>query len=242
MDEEWISFPPPPRSWDGLIASVLATMAAADHNIGWSIVRLPGMSSPWVGVQALDVVAPRPWTWDIVTPSDYQRMVELRSDPLVVPVAQDTVVVDVTRADFPGIVARLQVPVTDVPMRIDVDGRAMPPPPWQLELHTGWSAQTICTAIGAWLESEVGSGVGLVRNPLHEPTCSEPDRPRAEDAGVAESGVEESGTDERHHLGDGMYITSSAFERLLALDIEDAAHVTGALAAVAEALIPYRIS
>lgn len=214
-----VPFPPRPRAWSALVDRIVATAACQQRPVEWQPVSVNGMDHPWVGVQAPSLGALRAWQWDVVTPEDHDSDPLLRSDPLSLPIAQDMMVVDVSRADRPDLHVRLQVPVRLVPTTIDVSANALPPPPWDVELSTGWSAQAIAHHVGEWLRTQVGHDVAILPDDRHD-TRLEPS--------------------DRFSIGEDLWVTDDAFDALLRLDTADAALVTGTLAALAEAMAPYR--
>jgi hypothetical protein len=179
-------------------------------------VHLEGLTGAWVGVQAPALDTERSWQWEVATPEDCAKERLLRTDPLTLAVAQDVVVVDLCRHDDPSTRVRLQLPVERVPESIDLAASALPPPPWHLELATGWSARAIARAVRAWSRTRVG----------HEIAIHPGDEVDAADADA----------DDRFALGDDLWATSDGFEALLALGPREAAMATTAFQAVREAL------
>lgn len=227
-----VPFPPPPRTWRSLVDAVVEHLSAASApTLPWAPVQLAGLDEPWIGVAASPGTGERPWVWDVVTPDDHRREAGLHDDPLTIPVEQDVVVVDVVHPQAPGSLVRLQVPVTSVPTRIDLTASRLPPPPWRLELATGWTAAAIANAVHGWIGEWVGRDVALVcrgqRGELPGGDCGAPASPPAL-------------SEDRFEVGEDLWVSSAAFDQLLAVGVDDAAQITGALSAVAEALAPYR--
>lgn len=218
-----VPFPPSPRSWRAFVDVVLRELVTAPPvDVSWEPVHLIGLDSPWVGVRvpALQNEA-RAWVWDVVTPEDKKRDRSLHDDPLALPVAQDTVIVDLHRDDDASFGLRLQVPVREVPARIDVPASAVPPSPWRVELASGWTSAAIGSAIVSWFSDHLG-----VR--------------RAVMGGSRPSGAPSPGLPERFQVGDDLYAVGSSFDALLRLPPGDAARVTTFFSAVAESLSPVR--
>jgi hypothetical protein len=214
-------FPPRPRSWASLIDHLLASADSVTEPIAWSPVRMEGLVQPWIGVQAPSLGTERAWHWDVVTPIDHEFEPLLHADPLTLAIEQDTMVVDVGRLDRPDVHVRMVVPVSSVPLTIDVSASALPPPPWFVELASGWSAPTIATAMSDWLLRNLGHVVAV-----SPPPPSPLDAPASDD--------------DRFELGDGLHATTEGFDVLLSVDPRESAMVTTALRAVCDALAPYR--
>ena len=212
-------FPPEPRSSLALVADVLGDLAALPDAVGfgWEPVRFIDLDSPWVGVRVPTLACSRPWVWDVVTPEDHYRDERLRQDPLALAVGQDTVIVDLHRADDAGFALRLQVPVLRVPTRIDVPASALLPPPWTISLSTGWTSAAIDVALDRWPHDLLG-----VHRPGPVPKLSPDD------------------CSDRLQVGDGLYAEDASFDVLLRLPTEEAAAVTGFFGALAEALASSR--
>ena len=217
-----VPFPPRPRAWAELIERIVATAASAEGAIAWQPIRIAGLEHPWIGVHAGSLASDRAWQWDVITPEDRAHDPLLRNDPLALAVEQDVMVVDVRRHDDPHLKIRLQVPVSRMPTTIDVAASALPPPPWYVELATGWSAPAIATAVDTWIRDNVGRNVSLV-----------PPAP------IPDPGHNDADTD-RFNIGDDLWATDDAFDALLRLDPHHASLVTTTLLAVREALDPYR--
>ena len=217
-----VPFPPRPRAWAELIERIVASAAGAEGAIAWQPVRIAGLDHPWIGVHAESLGSARAWQWDVITPEDRARDPLLRNDQLALAVEQDVMVVDVRRHDDPHLKIRLQVPVKRMPKTIDVSASALPPPPWYVELATGWSAPAIAAAVDGWMRENVGRNVTLV-----------PPAP------VADPGHNDNDTD-RFSIGDDLWATDEAFDALLRLDPRHASLVTTTMLAVREALDPYR--
>lgn len=219
-----VPFPPSPRSWREFVDVVLRELVTAPPvHVAWEPVHLIGLDAPWVGVRvpALHNEA-RAWVWDVVTPEDHERDRTLHDDPLALPVAQDTVIVDLHRDDDASFGLRLQVPVREVPARIDVPASAVPPAPWRVELASGWTSAAIGSAIVSWFADHLGvrrAVMGGLRPSGSTPPCSSP---------------------ERFQVGDDLYAVGSSFDALLRLPPGDAARVTTFFTAVAESLAPMR--
>lgn len=160
--------------------------------------------------------AGRPWVWEVVRPDDFESHSLLQDDPMVLPVAQDTVVVSVLHADHSGPIVRMQVPVSAPVETVEVDGSTLPGHPWSFSIETGWTAGAIGSAAQCWIDREVGSGAKLE---TPEPSLSE---------------------DASFRLTERINIESSAFDRLLTLDPHDAAVVSSSLASIHDALSVYR--
>jgi hypothetical protein len=220
-----VPFPPPPRTSTQLYEHVLGALQElpAGARLPWHPIRIAGLDAPWVGVRPEGSPFgpfPRAWTWDVVTPEDKDSDPFLRRDPLAVAVHQDVVLASVGKGDLPPVVS-LRVPVREAPDRIDVDRNALPPQPWRVDLSTGWSQPVIAAALAGWAAQTLGrtdldTGDGADRDPVEPPE------------------------DDRFEVGDGVSITGAAFDRLLAEGPDVAAIVCGTLAAICEALEPYR--
>ena len=217
-----VPFPPPPRSWREFVDGVLDTLVAAPvvGELAWEPVHLLGLDAPWVGVRVPTLSSSaRAWVWDVVTPEDHERERSLRDDPLALPVAQDTIVVDLHRDDDAAFGLRLQVPVRHVPSRIDLPATAVPGPPWRVELASGWTAATIGSTLVGWFSDRLG-----VRR----------------DVASASATAAEASDHDRFLVGDGLFAVGASFDALLRLPAADAARITTFFAAVAEALAPVR--
>jgi hypothetical protein len=215
-----VPFPPRPRSWNQLIDRIIATAGACADPVAWQPVRIDGLDHPWIGVRAPSLDTARAWQWDVVTPDDHEHEPLLHADPLTLSVPQDTMVVDIGRVDQTDVHVRLTVPLARVPITIDVAANALPPPPWFVELATGWSTPAIAAAMSDWLLRMVGHPVAVTPPPAATPGTT--------------------GDDDRFALGDGLFATSEGFDALLELDPRDAARVSTAFHAVCDALEPYR--
>lgn len=225
--EDGTPFPPSPRAWREFVDEVvhdLVDVPAVD--LAWEPVHLIGLAAPWVGVRvpALQSAA-RAWVWDVVTPEDHDRVRTLHDDPLALAVAQDTMVLDVHRDDDPSVALRLQVPVREVPCRIDVPSTAIPPAPWRIELSTGWTSASIDAAIETWFSSRIGSHPCM--------------RSRSSSAVRRRRGTTAS-ADDRFLVGDGLYAEGASMDVLLRMPAGDAARITTLFTAVVDALAPWR--
>ncbi len=169
-----VPFPPRPRSWNELIDRIISSASACPGPVPWQPVRMDGLDHPWIGVQAPTLDTARAWQWDVVTPDDHEHEPLLRRDPLTLAVAQDTMVVDVGRHDDPDVHIRLAVPIARVPMTIDVPANALPPPPWFVELASGWSTPVIAAAMADWLLCNVGHPIAVDPPPRRRPTPTTP--------------------------------------------------------------------
>lgn len=171
----------------------------------------------WVGMNVPSIdTGGRPWVWEVVTPAQYAASTRLREDPMVLSVAQDTVIVEITHADLPGAAMRMQVPVRQAPESISLDVDDERGSPWTIRLETGWSAQSLSAAAQSWIDREApGSACLETPTPLLRET-------------------------HRYALHPNIDIESAAFDLLLTLDPDEAAAVTSLLAKVHEALEPYR--
>ena len=112
------------------------------------------------------------------------------------------------------------MPVRQVPETLDVRASALPPPPWEVEISTGWSTAQIAGAVGTWLREHVGRTIAL-----------SPGRERPTEVAPAE---------DRFVIGENLWITGEAFDGLLAMDTADAGIVTQTLMAMVEAIEPHR--
>jgi hypothetical protein len=157
-------FPPRPRAWTQLTDRIIAAAASTKKPVDWQPMHIDGLAQSWVGVRAPTLDTERPWQWDVATPDDCARERLLRTDPLTLAVAQDMMVVDLRRHGDPCTCIRLQVPVERVPDSIDVSASALPPPPWYLEMATGWSAAAIAGAIREWSRTNVGREIDVFPN------------------------------------------------------------------------------
>lgn len=135
---------------------------------------------------------------------------------MVLPVPQDTVVVSVTHADHSGPLLRMQVPVSDTPDQVVVDHDKLPGDPWRFSLETGWTTEALKNAAQGWIDLEAG---GVARLESLEPPV-----PR----------------EEAYNFSSRINIQSSALDRLLTLDPDDSAAISGALNHIHEALAPFR--
>lgn len=188
-----------------------------DERLHWSPVALRGLDFAWVGMAVPSVdSAGRPWVWEVVRPDDFETRALLQDDPMVLPVAQDTIVVSVLHADHSGPIMRMQVPVSCPVESVEVDGSALPGHPWSFSIETGWTAGAIGTAAQCWIDREVG---GAARLETPEPALPE---------------------ESSFRLTERINIESSAFDRLLTLDPHDAAVVSSSLANIHDALSVYR--
>lgn len=225
-----VPFPPPPRSWREFVDGVLLELGGtAPGEVAWEPVHLLGLDAPWVGVRVPALHhGGRGWVWDVVTPEDHERTRDLHDDPLALAVAQDTVVVDLHRDDDLAFGLRLQVPVREVPARIDVPAAAVPPAPWRVELASGWTSAAIGGAIVSWFADQLG----LER--------TAPAGGRAARTAIPDTTSNAGAVGERFQVGDDLYAMGASFDTLLRLPPADAARVTVFFAAVAEALAPVR--
>ena len=180
-------------------------------------VTMPGLTVPWTGMKVDQVeTGGRPWVWEIVTPDQYNSSPALREDLLVLPVAQDTVVVKVNHVDHSGPIVRMQVPVERAPEHLMIEGLPADGNPISVTLETGWTVQALGSAAQAWIDRETDSSA----------TLTTPAAPAAQAP--------------RYRLHPEFDIESAAFDRLLTLDHDDAASVTSLLARIHRALRPYR--
>lgn len=234
MEQVWHGYPPhlPTRlalskpvglaefdgsSWRSLMETVKSSLAAVTHPVPWQPISLKGLDIAWVGMRVPDIdTNGRPWVWEVVTPSQFSDTPILHDDPMVLPVAQDTVIVNVNHPDHSGPIVRMQVPVREAPDVIEVGADALPGHPWEFSVETGWTARCLEAAAQEWIDREVGFGPRLDSN---EPTIE---------------------STERYQISPSISIESSAFDRLLSLAPHDAAVVSSALCNIHEALDPYR--
>lgn len=176
---------------------------------------MPGLDVAWVGmnVPVIDTGG-RPWVWEVVTPTQYNASARMQDDLMVLPVAHDTVVAEVNHRDHSSPIMRMQVPVTEAPEYINLPAEAAGP--WSVRLETGWTVQALGSAAQCWIDRE---SPGTAR--LETPKPPLPAR-------------------QRYQLHPAIDFESSAFDRLLTLDPDDAATVTSLLSLVHDALTPYR--
>lgn len=178
---------------------------------------MPGLSVSWVGLHVPMVdTGGRPWVWEVVTPEQYDNSERLQNDPLVLSVAHDVVIVEMSHPDLEDLTLRMQVPVTTVPDTLVVPRSVADVHPWTIRLETGWTAQALVAAAQHWINREV------------------PGQPRLQTPAAPISAPQ------LYQLHPAINIESAAFDHLLTLKPHDAAVVTSVLAAVHDALQPYR--
>lgn len=171
----------------------------------------------WVGLHVPMVdTGGRPWVWEIVTPDQYENSERLQNDPLVLSVAHDVVIVEMTHPDVTRPHLRMQVPISTVPDTVVVPRSIADAHPWAIKLETGWTAQALVAAAQQWIDREI------------------PGQPRLQVPAAPDSAPQ------LYQLHPAINIESAAFDHLLTLDSHDAAVVTSVLAAVHDALQPYR--
>lgn len=200
-----------------IVEDVKRSLAQQSDSLAWRQVTMPDLDVPWVGmnVPALDTGG-RPWVWEVVTPEQYAASVRLQQDPLVLPVAHDTVVAEINHIDSTGPIMRMQMPVRQTPSSVVVHTGLSASSPWSVRLETGWTAQALGTAAQCWIDREA-PGTATLRTP--EPNIS---------------------SDNLYQLNPSMDIESAAFDHLLTLNPDDAAVVTSLLRRVQAALRPFR--
>ena len=182
----------------------------------WRRVTMPGLDVAWAGMNVPSIeTGGRPWVWEIVTPDQYVSSDRMQDDPLVLPVEQDAVVVQVRHADRSGAIVRMQVPVRESLTAFELP-IAPVVGPWAVSLEAGWTVQALGTAAQCWIDRET-DGKARLDTPAPQP----PAHPL-------------------YKLHPAIDIESAAFDRLLTLDPDDAAVVTMLLARVHDALRPFR--
>lgn len=185
--------------------------------MGWRRVTVPGLSTPWVGlnVPVLDTGG-RPWVWEVLTPEVYDASDEARRDPLVLRAHHDAVITEVHHRDHETPVVRMQSPVSTTPIDVRLVPGPDPASPWSVRLSTGWTMEALASAAQSWIDREAPGSAPLAppAPPVHAP--------------------------EHYQLHPAIRIESGAFDLLLTLDSDDAAEVTSLLSMVHEALVPYR--
>lgn len=183
----------------------------------WRRVTVPGLHTPWVGmhVPVIDTGG-RPWVWEVVTPDVYDTSDVMREDPMVLRLAQDAVITEVYHRDIGGPVVRMQSPVVVAPSGLTLVPGPDPYGPWDLRISTGWTVDALVGAAQSWIDHETpGSAVLSVPSPCAQPPAD-------------------------YELHPAMRFESAAFDYLLTLDPDDAAHVTSLLSMVHRALEPFR--
>lgn len=197
------------------VDGVRRSLAEHPESLTWRRVTMPGLDVAWVGmnVPVIDTGG-RPWVWEVVTPTQYNASTRMQDDPMVLPVAHDTVVAEVNHRDHSGPIMRMQVPVTHAPDAISLPSE--PAGSWSVHLETGWTIQALGSAAQCWIDRE-SPGTARLETP-------EPPLP----------------AHQRYQLHPAIDFESSAFDRLLTLDPDDAATVTSLLSLVHDALTPYR--
>ena len=199
------------------VDGVKRSLAEQIDALPWRRVTMPGLDVAWVGMNVPAInTGGRPWVWEVVTPSQYEASHRMQDDPMVLSVAQDTVIAEVNHHDHSGPIMRMQVPVKQAPESISVAGGIDPDGPWSVRLETGWTVQAIGSAAQCWIDREAPGSARL-------------DTPALQIA-----------PHQRYKLHPAIDIESAAFDRLLTLDPDDAATVTSLLTQVHEALRPYR--
>ena len=199
------------------VESVKQSLAERLEPLTWRRVTLPGLQVPWVGMNVPDIdTGGRPWVWEVVTPDQWDNSPRLQNDPMVLPLAQDAVLAEVTHEDHSGPIVRMQVPVRETPTAIRLPRGLDPNGPWGVRLRTGWTAQSIGEAAQCWIDRETD---GTARLATREPDVN---------------------GRRLYQLHPAIDIEGSAFDRLLTLNPDDAAVVTSLLSMVHDALDPYR--
>lgn len=200
-----------------IVDEVKRSLAEHHEELSWRQVTMPDLDVPWVGmnVPALETGG-RPWVWEVVTPDQYEASPRLQEDPLVLPVAHDTVVAEINHIDHTGPLMRMQVPVRTTPESVTVHTGLSASSPWSVRLQAGWTAHALGTAAQCWIDREA-PGTARIHTP--EPSISR---------------------DNRYQLNQSMDIESGAFDLLLTLKPDDAAVVTSLLRRIHSALSPYR--
>lgn len=200
----------------GIVDLVKQSLSTARTTLTWNPVSRRGLDIAWVGMQVPEIdTGGRPWVWEVVTPRDFDAH-GLGDDPMVLPVVQDTVVITVNHSDHSGPIVRMQVPVSDVPDGLEVDGHIVPGKPWSFVMETGWTTQALGHAAQAWIDREVGSPVRLDPHECPDPQASS------------------------FQFSPRIAIESAAFDKLLTLAPHEAAVVSSALGHIHDALQPYR--
>lgn len=199
------------------IEGVKRSLAEHHDALSWRRVTMPGLDIAWVGVNvpAIDTGG-RPWVWEIVTPGQYEASSRLQDDPMVLPVHHDTVITEVRHLDHTGPIVRMQVPVRHAPEAISVANELTADTPWSLRMEVGWTIQALGEAAQCWIDREAPGTARLKTPQLNNSKALS------------------------YKLHPAIDIESAAFDRLLTLDLNDAAVVTSLLARVHEALQPYR--
>lgn len=178
---------------------------------------MPGLSVAWVGLHVPMVdTGGRPWVWEVVTPDQYEKSERLQNDPLVLSVAHDVVIVEMTHSDDTYPVLRMQVPVTSVPESVVLPRSVSHTHPWAVRLETGWTVQALAAAAQRWIDREVPG----------QPRLQVPAKPVS--------------PPQLYQLHPAINIESAAFDHLLTLKPHEAAVVTSVLATVHDALQTYR--
>ena len=199
------------------VDGVRRSLAEQQHALPWRRVTVPGLNVAWVGlnVPALDTGG-RPWVWEVVTPRQYDASVRMQQDPMVLPVAHDTVVAEINHTGHTRPILRMQVPVQEAPEAIAVPSALTSEDPWTVRLESGWTIQALGAAAQSWIDREAPGTARLT---------------------IAEPRIE---AHQRYKLHPAIDIESAAFDHLLTLDPDDAATVTSLLALVHDALLSYR--
>ena len=200
-----------------IVDEVKRSLGEQHSSLSWQQVTMPGLSVAWVGLHVPMVdTGGRPWVWEVVTPDQYEKSERLQSDPLVLSVPHDVVIVEMTHpnASYPDL--RMQVPVTTVPESVVLPRSISNAQPWSIRLETGWTAQTLAAAAQLWIDREV------------------PGQPRLQVP------AEPVSPPQLYQLHPAINIESAAFDHLLTLKPREAAVVTSVLATVHDALQPYR--
>ena len=198
------------------VEGVKRSLAQQHDTMSWRKVTMPGLDVAWAGMNVPTIdTGGRPWVWEFVTPGQWETSERLREDPMVLPVEQDAVVVQVRHADHPGAIVRMQVPVRESVAAIELP-IAPVVGPWAVSLEAGWTVQALGSAAQCWIDRETPGGARL----------------ETPEPGPAPHPL--------YKLHPAIDIESAAFDRLLTLGPDEAAVVTSLLTRVHDALDPYR--